>query len=176
MREIEEKSKEIFLPIIGRKKGRLLEDLIKKYQPKKVLEIGCLVGYSSILMSKHLPEGSKIITIEINPSAAAMAKENFEKVGVKNIELILGDAMRVIPKLEGSFDFVFIDAEKDEYYSYLMLLEGKLSPKAILVADNVKIFGDEMRDYLEYIRESGNYTSENYEFGDDAMEVSFRLN
>ena len=175
LKEIEQKSKEMFLPIVGRKKGKFLQDLIGEYKPQNVLEIGTLVGYSAILMSQHLPESGKITTVEINLEAAAVAKENFEKAGIKNIDLILGDAMKVIPNLEKEFDFVFLDAEKNEYYNYLLLIENKLAPNAIVAADNVKLFADELRDYLDYVRLGKNYKSETHEFGDDAMEVSYKI-
>ncbi|MDP3883234.1 MAG: O-methyltransferase [Candidatus Staskawiczbacteria bacterium] len=176
LKEIEQKAKSELLPIVGRKKGKLLVELVKKYKPQNILEIGTLVGYSSILMSQHLSKTGKITTIEINPKAASIAKENFEKAGTKNVSLVLGDAMKAIQNLDGPFDFVFLDAEKDEYYNYLLLIENKLSQKAIVVADNVKLFEDELRDYIEYVKGSDNYKSETHEFGDDAMEVSFKKN
>jgi predicted O-methyltransferase YrrM len=175
LKEIEDKSHEISLPILGRRKGKFLASLVKKYKPKNILEVGSLVGYSSIIMSRYLPTKGRITTIEINPKAALLAKENFLKADKKNINLILGDAMKAIPNIEGPFDLVFLDAQKDEYYNYLLLAENKLSPNAIIVADNAKIFADEMRDYLEYVRDRKKYRSETYEFGDDAMEVSFRF-
>jgi predicted O-methyltransferase YrrM len=175
LKEIEGNAKEMFLPIIGRKKGKLLEALVKQYQPQRVLEIGTLVGYSAILMNQHMPKNGTITTVESNAKAASVAKINFEKTRAKNISLIFGDAMKVIPGLSGPFDFVFLDAKKDEYYNYILLIENKLSEDAIIVADNIKMFEDEVRDYLEYVRESENYKSETYDFGDDAMEVSFKF-
>ena len=175
LKDIEKNAKKMAWPIIGPKKGKLLEKIVKHYQPKTILEIGSLVGYSSILMGQHLPDKGKIITIEKNPANAALAKENISKAGLKkSINLMVGDAMGVIPKLEGPFDLVFIDAEKDDYYSYLLLTENKLSPNAIIVADNVKLFENEMRDYLDYVRVNKNYESENYDFDSDAVEVTFR--
>jgi len=176
LKDIEKNSKKMSWPIVGPKKGKLLEKLIKHYKPKNVLEVGSLVGYSTILMAQHLPKGGKLTTIEINPEFGAIAQKNLDKAGLKkSVDLMLGDAMSVIPKLTGAFDMVFLDAAKDEYYNYLLLAENKLSPNAIVVADNVKIFEDELRDYLDYVRQNANYNSENYEFGDDAMEVSFRV-
>ncbi len=176
LKDIEKNAKKMSWPIVGPKKGKLLEKLIKHYKPKNVLEVGSLVGYSAILMAQHMPEDGKIVTIEKSPKMAALAKENFAKAGFKkSIDLMVGDAMSVIPKLEGPFDIVFLDAAKDEYYNYLLLAENKLSPSAIIVADNVKIFETELRDYLDYVRINKNYESENYEFGNDAMEVSFKV-
>ena len=174
LKDIEKEAKKMSWPIVGSKKGKLLKQLIKFYQPKNILEVGCLVGYSSILMSQSLPKDGKITTIEINPEIAKVAKSNFEKAGVKKlIDLEVGDAMKVIPKLSKTFDFVFLDAEKGEYYSYILLIENKLAPNAIIVADNVKMFENEVRDYLDYVRLNSHYESENFDFGNDAMEVSF---
>ena len=82
--------------------------------------------------------------------------------------------MKVIPKLEDTYDMLFLDAAKDEYYNYLMIAEHKLSPKAIIVADNVGIFKDQVQDFLDYVRMNKNYESENYDFGSDAVEVSYK--
>jgi len=176
LKDIEKNSKKMSWPIVGPKKGKLLEKLIKHYKPKNVLEVGSLVGYSAILMGQHLQKNGKITAIEINPEFGAIARKNFETAGLKKyVDLIIGDAMSVIPKLARPFDMVFLDAAKDEYYSYLLLTENKLARNAIIVADNVKMFESQLRDYLDYVRQSVNYNSENYEFGDDAMEVSFRV-
>lgn len=176
LNEIEKNAKEMSWPIVGSKKGKLLEKLVKEYKPKNILEVGCLVGYSAILMGQHLKKDGKITTIEKSHNASEVAKENFEKVGLqKLIKLIEGDAMGIIPKLEGPFDMVFLDATKDEYYNYLLLAENKLAPKAIIVADNVKIFESDMKDFLDYVRAGKNYESETYDFGDDAIEVSFKV-
>jgi predicted O-methyltransferase YrrM len=176
LKEIEKQSKEMSWPIIGPQKGKLLEKIVEYYQPKNILEVGTLVGYSSILMSLKLPAQGKITTIEINPKVASVAKKNFEKAGLKKtIKLVVGDAMAAIPKLQGPFDLLFLDGAKDEYYSYILLAENKLSPSAIVVADNVKLFEYELRDYLDYVRVNKNFDSEYYEFDDDAMEVSFKV-
>ena len=176
LKEIENYAKKNSLPIVGPEKGKLLEKIVKEYKPKRILEIGSLVGYSAILMSQHLQKDAKITTIEINKEAAKIAKENFKKAKVeKLIEFINDDAMAVIPKLTEKYDMLFIDAQKDEYYNYLLLAENKLAPSSIIVADNVKIFEHEMKDYLDYVRMNEHFQSENYDFGEDAMEVSIRL-
>lgn len=85
--------------------------------------------------------------------------------------------MRSIPKLTGKFDFVFIDAAKEQYLDYLLSLEnnGLLSKKAVIFADNAKMFKVEMAGYLDYVRNSKSYKSKYYDFGNDGVEVSQKL-
>jgi len=161
-----------FLPIVGPEKGKLLENLIKKYKPKLILEIGALVGYSAILMAQH---GPKVITLEIDARAAETAKQKIERAGLTGkIEIIVGDAKKTIRQLKEKFDLIFIDAKKDEYINYLKLSEKNMHAGTIVIADNVKMFADNVRDYLARVRNSGLYESKYYAFGSDAMEVSIR--
>jgi len=175
LKEIEIFAEKGFLPIVGPKKGKVLARFVKKRKPKNILEIGTLIGYSSILIAKNSPKTSKILSIEINPIFANIAREIVKKAGFNNIKIILGDAKRVIPKLKEKFDFVFIDAVKEEYIDYLLAVEPKLNSKAIVVADNVGIFAREMRNYLDYVRNSGKYKSKTYWVGRDALEVSVKF-
>ncbi len=173
--EAQNKPGNVILPIIGREKGSALENSIKQSQPKLVLEIGTLVGYSAILMAKGMKKG-KIITIEKLKKNHEAAKLNIERAGLSDkVGLIQGDALKIIPTLEGPFDFVFIDAEKTEYMKYLKAAEPFMTKNAIVVADNAKRFAREMSDFLEYVRKSGNYRSELHDFGADGVEVSRRI-
>ena len=85
------------------------------------------------------------------------------------------DAIEVIPTLHGPFDFAFIDAEKTEYLRYLQLAEPKLRSGTIVFADNAGIFADQMSNYLDYVRRSGNYRSRYVQVGDDGVEISVKL-
>ena len=161
-----------FLPIIGRKKGAVLEQMVKEQKPQLILEVGTLVGYSAILMAQHLVKG-KIITVEKDPVAAKKAQENISKAGLASVvDIHRGDALDIIPTLDGRFDLVFIDAHKEDYLRYLQLAEPKLNPQAVIIADNVKFFAKEVDDYLQYVRRSGKFTSTTHDFGSDAVEVS----
>lgn len=177
--EIKDYSEKYPFPIVGPRKGALLDSLVKKYEPKRILEIGTLVGYSAILMARHLKNG-KIICIEINTESAEIARENIKKAGLKNIEIIIGNALEIIPSIKGDFDFVFIDATKEEYFLYLKTLEryNKIKRGCIVVADNVKRFASYMQDYLNYVRVSSDYESNYYDFplDNDGMEVSIKIN
>ncbi len=177
LRMIEEKAKRVFLPIVGREKGEILELIVRNDQPKSILEIGTLVGYSAILMGKNLKKG-KVTCIEISPKFAQIARKNIREAGFEEIiRVIEGDALEAIPKLKEKFDLVFIDAAKEDYLSYLKLLEKNknLKERSVIVADNVKVFAKEVKDYLEYVRESGNYKSSYHDFGSDGVEVSIKL-
>jgi predicted O-methyltransferase YrrM len=91
------------------------------------------------------------------------------------VQVLVGDAREIIPKLPGSFDMVFLDAEKNEYLQYLLLVENKLHMGSVVVADNAGIFADQMSDYLGYVRSSGRYKSRYLPFGGDGVEVSVKL-
>ena len=176
LKEIEalayKKHPDMFLPIVGPEKGKLLEDLIKNYKPKKILEIGTLVGYSAILMAQH---GPNVISLEVDPKAAEIAKQNIEKAGLSDkVEIIVGDAKKTIEQLKDKFDMIFIDAKKDECIDYLKLSEKNMKSSTIVVADNVKKFAEEVKDYLDRVRNSGLYESKYHDFGFDAVEVSVR--
>ncbi len=176
LREIELQSKKQFLPIIGPEKGTVLTRVIRETQPRRVLEVGTLIGYSAILMGKYLPANAEIVTIEIHADEAQIAKENIQRAKIPpKIEVIVGDAKKIIPELTGFFDMVFIDAEKTEYLTYLQLAEPKLLVGSVIVADNAGIFADQMHDYLAYVRSSGKYKSHYEAFGKDGVEVSIKL-
>ena len=197
--EIEETAKKKSLPSIGPLKGEIIGDIIMKYKLKRILEIGTLHGYSAILMANFILNVKKeedndndnintetIITcLEIDQQLANIAKKNIEKAGLSDrIEVITGDALKIIPTLNNKyyrFDLVFIDAVKNQYLSYLKLVEENslLNKKSIVVADNVLIYENEMKDYLDYVRNSGKYisytTDTTLEFTKivkDALEVS----
>ena len=201
--ELEEIAKKDFLPSIGPIKGEIIEDIINKYKPKKILEIGTLHGYSAILMANFLLSLNNdksyknnyynnkeiIVTcLEIDQQLANIAKKNIEKAGLSDrIEVIIGDALKIIPTLKNhyKFDLVFIDAVKNHYLRYLKLVEdnGLLNNKSLVVADNVLIYEKEMKDYLDYVRNSGRYnsytTNTTLEFTQnvkDALEVSIIIN
>jgi predicted O-methyltransferase YrrM len=198
--EIEETARKEFLPSIGPIKGKIIEDVIKEHKPRKVLEIGTLHGYSAILIvniildenygkEKSASENSSnepiLISVEKDQKLANIARKNIENSRLsKKIQVINGDALEVIPRLKAKFNMIFLDATKSEYLKYLQLIEkySLLNKKAVVVADNVLIYEDEMKDYLDYVRNSGNYLSRTTEATleftknvKDALEVSINV-
>jgi len=144
-----------FLPIVGPSRGQILVKVIREVKPKRVLEVGTLIGYSTILMGKELGGDAHLITIEIDATNAKKATENIRKAEIPpTVEVLVGDAIEVIPRLEGMFDLVFIDADKTEYLDYLRLIEDKLHKGSVIVADNVH----HAPPYLDYVQSSGKYS------------------
>ena len=173
---IEKVAQRKFLPIIGARKGEILASEVRRSKPKHVLEVGTLIGYSAILMSKELSSDAELVTIEIHRSEATAAGQNIVEAQIPaKVTVITGNALEVIPTLGGKFDFAFIDAEKREYLKYLKLAEPKFCRGTVVVADNAGIFAEEMADYLDYVRASGRYRSRYVQVGGDGVEISVRL-
>lgn len=136
------------------------------------MEVGTLIGYSAILMGKELDSNARLITIEIDPTVAKIAVNNIRRAEIPpTVEVLVGDAIEVIPKLEGEFDIVFIDADKWQYLEYLQLVEDKLHKGSVVVADNV----EQASSYLDYVKYSGKYLSKYISAGWSGLEVSVKL-
>ena len=186
LKRLERMAEEESLPSIGPVKGKIIADVIQNYRPRRILEIGTLYGYSAILMGSMLPEGQnegKVTTIEIDKESANIARKNIEDAALdKKVEVLCGDALDIIPKLNEKFGMVFLDGTKEEYFKYLKLVENNVEKGAVIVADNVGVFETSMRDYLEYVRNSGRYNSRTLETElefdsntKDAIEVSIKI-
>jgi caffeoyl-CoA O-methyltransferase len=117
--------------------GRFLEMLVWIGRPQRVLEIGTFSGHSALSMAAALPEGGRIDACEIDPERAAVAQRYFDRSphGTR-ITLHLGPALETIAHLDGNFDFVFIDAEKEGYIDYYETVLPRLSERGLIVADN----------------------------------------
>jgi predicted O-methyltransferase YrrM len=160
-------------PVLGPAKGRLVRRLVERRRPRRALEVGSLFGYSAILIADALPPGGSLICLEAGAFLADMVRWNVKAAGLAGrVRVLTGDARRLLPRLPGRFDFVLIDAAKEQYLAYLRKVEPKLAPGAVVVADNTKIFRRQVRPYLDHVRRSGRYESREYDLGADAMEVS----
>ncbi|HZU12754.1 MAG TPA: O-methyltransferase [Chloroflexota bacterium] len=126
--------------------GRLLQVMVASTRATRVLELGTLFGYSSIVMARALPPGGRILSLEFNEKHAAIARRNFERAGVADrIEVRVGRALDLLPSLQGqSFGLVFIDADKESYPSYLEWSLRLTQTGAAIVADNVWRHGSVM--------------------------------
>ena len=117
--------------------GRFLELLVWFGRPKRVLEIGTFAGHSALAMAAALPEGGHIDTCELDPERAAFAQRYFDRSEFgSRITLHLGPATETIERLEGEFDLVFIDAEKEGYVGYYDAVFPRLAHRGLIVADN----------------------------------------
>jgi caffeoyl-CoA O-methyltransferase len=122
----------------GHFQGRLLSMISKMIQPKMILEIGTYTGYSALCLAEGLTEGGKLITIDVNPEREDMVNKYIDSAGIKNkVQHIIGDAYNIIRSLIGTFDLVFIDADKPSYPKYYELILNKLKPGGYILIDNV---------------------------------------
>ena len=141
--------------LIGKMEGSFIGFLLRSVEAKRVLELGTFTGYSALVMAENLPSDGEVITLDINESTVSLAKSFWEKSehGYK-IKSILGSALENIDKLQGTFDFVFIDADKRNYIDYLKLALPRLSSKGMIVIDNVlwdgKVLPDSDLDSSEH--------------------------
>ncbi len=122
----------------GRLVGRLLSLLIKISGARRVLEVGTFAGYSALTMAEALPEDGELFTCEYNERYEDISRTFFEKseAGSK-IKLVMGKALETIPTISGSFDFVFLDADKINYPNYYAMILPRLEQGGIMVIDNV---------------------------------------
>jgi predicted O-methyltransferase YrrM len=142
MQEMEALADRDSVPIVDWETGRLLATLVAALDPAAVLEVGTAIGYSTLHMAEQLRRG-KIWTLERDQTRIAQANDFFTRGGVAGkIEIVEGDALETIKSLDGPFDFLFIDASKDEYRRYLELAEPKLTERATLVVDNLLMSGE----------------------------------
>lgn len=165
---MESYAKENHVPIIHPEVAQLLRVLIRIKKPKNILEIGTAIGYSAVVMAEAMGNDGNITTIERREDMINLAGKNFTECGLsERIRIVHGDAHDVLPKIEGSFDLIFLDAAKSKYMDFLPYCVDNLSHGGIIISDNVlykgMIANDElvvrrqktivrrMREYLDYI-------------------------
>lgn len=167
---IEEEARSQHVPIVKPETKELLKILVLLKRPKKILEIGAAVGFSSLYMNMYQPAGGTVVTIERNEKRIQKAKENIRSMDREDqITLLEGDAADILKKIDGSFDFIFMDAAKGQYIAFLDEVMRLLAPEGLLISDNVLQDGDivksryaierrdrtihkRMRDYLYTIK------------------------
>lgn len=136
--EMEEFAKEHRVPILSWRSADLLELLIKLNRPKRVLEIGTAIAYSSIRIARNLKKKAVLHTIEKSADNIAIAGEYIKKSGLGDkIEILKGDALNIIPKLDKKYDFIFLDADKEDYlqlFNYSLIL---LKKNGVIFIDNL---------------------------------------
>lgn len=153
------------IPILSWQSADLLELLIKMQKPKRVLELGTAIAYSSIRIARNLKKKSILHTIEKSKDNIAVARKNIKKAGMEEkIEILEGDALNIIPGLEKKYDFIFLDADKEDYkklFDYSLVL---LKKKGVIFVDNLlwhgyaaaKTIPPEYRESAIHIKEFNN--------------------
>lgn len=121
----------------GHIQGRLLKMLVTMIRPQLILEVGTFTGYATLCMAQGLPDGGVVHTIEIDDELEDFIKKEFDKSPYSDrIELHIGDALDVVPKLGLKFDMIFLDGEKRQYPDYYTALLEYLKPGGYMIADN----------------------------------------
>jgi caffeoyl-CoA O-methyltransferase len=124
--------------MVGPLEGQFLGWLVWLSGARQILEMGTFTGYSSISMALNLPEGGRITSLDVNEETTAVARRYAEEAGVADrIDYRVGSAIELLGDLDGPFDIVFIDADKESYVDYYENVLPKLSERGFIVADNV---------------------------------------
>lgn len=122
----------------GHYQGRVLSMISKLVNPTNILEIGTYTGYSALCLAEGMNPSGELHTIDINEELVDFQRKYFDKSGYgKQIFQHLGDALEIIPKLNKTFDLVFIDADKENYPNYFDIIINKLNKGGIILSDNV---------------------------------------
>ena len=140
------------VPIIRREMQSFIKMFLALNQPKRILEVGTAVGFSTLLMCEYGPEDLQIVTIENYEKRIPIARENFRKAERESqITLLEGDAGEILKGLNGSFDMIFMDAAKGQYINWLPDVKRLMKKGSVLISDNVLQEGDiiESHDLVE---------------------------
>jgi caffeoyl-CoA O-methyltransferase len=161
---------------VSEEDGRFMRLMVLATKTKRALEIGTASGYSAIWIGLGLKEtGGHLVTIEYDKTRAAEAAANVRKAGLSDIVTVVhGDALAEIPKISGSFDFVFCDAWKRDYQKYFTMVFPALNKGGVFLAHNVINKGSEMADFLKTIRTDPRVVSSIVSPGSEGMSVSFK--
>lgn len=167
---------EAFIPVDAQA-GRLLFTLARTCAPGTFVEFGTSFGISTIYLAAAVRDrgAGRVITTELHAGKAARAREYLSEAGLLDlVDLRLGDALETLKDLPHDLALVFLDGWKNLYLPCLKLLEPKLSPGALVVADDIDLFPDALKPYLDYVRDPANgYVSVKVPVG-DGMELSAR--
>ena len=145
------------VPIIRREMQSFIKMFLAVNRPKRILEVGTAIGFSTLLMCEYGPEDLEIVTIENYEKRIPIAKENFRRAGREaQITLLEGDAGQILKELEDSFDMIFMDAAKGQYINWLPDVMRLMKNGGVLISDNVLQEGDIIESH--YLVERRNRT------------------
>jgi predicted O-methyltransferase YrrM len=158
----------------------MLRILVESSRAKRGVEVGSFNGFGAVNMGIGFERtGGHLYTLEIDPQRVKECRDNLKKVGLEDtVTCIEGDALKTLPTLEGQFDFMFIDALKSDYMKYFKILEPKLVPGSVIVADNVIQSARAMKDFLDYIQNSPDYNTVIIRASmekNDGMSISYKI-
>jgi predicted O-methyltransferase YrrM len=161
---------------VSEEDGRFMRLLVAAARANKGLEIGAASGYSAIWIGLGLREtGGRLVTIEYDKARAQQAVENVNKAGLSDIvQVISGDAFAEIPKVPGTFDFVFCDAWKRDYQKFFSMVFPRMDKGGLFLAHNVINKQNEMADFLKTIRTSPALLTTIVSPGTEGMSVSYK--
>ena len=143
LEELEQTALETGVPVIRREMQSFIKTLLAMKKPKRILEVGTAVGFSTLLMCEYGPSDLKITTIENYEKRIPIAKENFKKAErEEQITLLEGDAGEILKTLSGTYDFIFMDAAKGQYINWRPDILRLMEKGSVLVSDNVLQEGD----------------------------------
>ena len=162
---------------VSEEDGRFMRVLVATSGAKRALEIGAAQGYSAIWIGLALREtGGRLTTIEYDAGRAATAAANIRRAGLADIVTVIsGDAFKEIPKLSGTFDFVFLDAWKPDYQRFFDLVFPRLTTRGLFLAHNVVNKKGEMRDFLQTIEHHPALATSIVSPGTEGLSVSVKL-
>jgi predicted O-methyltransferase YrrM len=162
---------------ISEEDGRFLRVLVASSNAKRALEIGAAHGYSAIWIGLGLRQtGGHLTTIEYDAARAAKAADNIRRAGLADIVTVVADdAFKEIPKLSGTFDFIFLDAWKPDYKRFFDLVFPRLTPRGLFLAHNVVNKQAEMRDFLAAIEHNPALATSIVRPGAEGISVSVKL-
>ena len=150
---------ELDLPIIDKGVGRLLETMVLSTDARQILEIGTANGYSALWLAQSLPHDGRLISIELNPSRAQLAKDHLDEAGLGDrASVMVGDAALLVHKVAGPFDVIFNDGDKRQYSQLLDRLVTLLRPGGVLITDNVLWDGEVIPGLVNPPRRSADET------------------
>jgi len=162
---------------VSEEDGRFLRVLVATRGAKSVLEIGAASGYSGIWLGLGARESrGRVVSIEYDPQRAKEAAANIQKAGLTDVvRVVQGDAFREIPKLQGTFDLVFLDAWKPDYKRFFDMVYPRLDPGGVFLAHNVVNKASEMEPFLKVIQNHPGLFTSVVSPGSEGMSVSYKL-
>lgn len=191
LEEMRQFARDAWIPVILDDSLEYVKGLLNSLKPLRILEIGTAIGYSSAIFSEYLQEGGKIDTVEIDKQRLMLAKANHKMLKLTDkINIIEGDALKVLGELDGVYDFIFIDGPKSHYVEYLPYCKKLLSEKGVILADNViykgMVIGPEfvkhkqrtavmrLREFIDIVQNDEELQSELLEIGDGLLVIRWR--